>query len=269
MNGTIWLKWLKWFDSHLERDSILLADNCPAHVDSTHLKFRFLKLHFLPPNVTSVIQPMDAGIIRSFKAYYRKNLVKFWLGLIGRKNLKPNEMKPNLKQAIEFLDEAWSSVTESTIKNCWIHTDILPMELLVEDYSKEEDKYQESVRELGEMLIAFNSESAEDVLSAEEFCQVDRNVPVSEDPTDAELIRSTLTDSGIASNVVEDQNDTDDDAEEAFVTTAEGEKAFHTLKVYMEQRDVDYQCIRDLKKIFESANQRTNFVQTRIDKFLS
>jgi len=54
---------------------------------------------------------MDAGIIRSFKAFYRKNLVKFWLGLIGRKGLKANEMKPNLKQAIEFLDEAWSSVT--------------------------------------------------------------------------------------------------------------------------------------------------------------
>ena len=106
------------------------------------------------------------------------------------------------------------------------------MELLVEDYSKEEDKYQDSVRELGEMLTAFNSESAEDVLSAEQFCQVDRNVPVSEDPTDAELIRSTLTDSGIASNVVEDENDTDDDAEEAIVTTAEGEKAFHTLKAY-------------------------------------
>ena len=189
--------------------------------------------------------------------------------LLAEKTFKPNEMNPNLKQAIEFLYTAWSSVTESTIKNCWIHTDILPMELLVEDYSKEEDKYQESVRELGEMLTAFNSESAEKDLSAEEFSQVDRNMPLSEDPTDAELIRSTLTDSGVASNVVEDKNDTDDDFEEAFVTTTEGEKAFHTLKAYMEHRDVYYQCIRDLKKILESANQRKNFVQTRIDKFLS
>ena len=79
MTGEIWLKFLKWFDSTLERDSLLLADNCPAHIDSSNLKFRFLKVKYLEPNCTSFIQPMDAGIICSFKTYYRKSLVNIGL----------------------------------------------------------------------------------------------------------------------------------------------------------------------------------------------
>ena len=49
------------------------------------------------------------------------------------------------------------------------------------------------------------------------------------------------------SKEIVDGEDTDDDAgeeETAFITVSEGEKAFNTLKNYLEQRDVDYQNIR-------------------------
>ncbi|KAA1118791.1 hypothetical protein PGT21_006087 [Puccinia graminis f. sp. tritici] len=36
-----------------------------------------VKVHFLPPNLTSVLQPCDAGIIRAFKAHYRKRYLEF------------------------------------------------------------------------------------------------------------------------------------------------------------------------------------------------
>ena len=32
---------------------------------------------FLPPNTTSKIQPLDAGIIANFKALFRKELIRF------------------------------------------------------------------------------------------------------------------------------------------------------------------------------------------------
>jgi len=40
-------------------------DNCPAHIEVP--LHQNVDVIFLPPNVTSVVQPMDAGIIRTVK----------------------------------------------------------------------------------------------------------------------------------------------------------------------------------------------------------
>ena len=40
-----------------------------------------ITVKFLPPNSTSILQPADAGIIRSFKAQYRKPFVQHQLQL--------------------------------------------------------------------------------------------------------------------------------------------------------------------------------------------
>ena len=41
-------------------------------------------LEYFDPNVTLHIQPSDMGIIRSDKAYYRKDLVRHWLKKMKR-----------------------------------------------------------------------------------------------------------------------------------------------------------------------------------------
>ena len=51
----------------------LLIDNCPAHPSVPDLTN--VQLVFLPPNTTSVLQPMDQGVIRSLKAHYRGRVV--------------------------------------------------------------------------------------------------------------------------------------------------------------------------------------------------
>jgi hypothetical protein len=56
-----------------KRKILLLVDNCPAHPHIQDLSN--IKLVFLPPNATSVLQPMDIGIIKRFKGYYRRFLV--------------------------------------------------------------------------------------------------------------------------------------------------------------------------------------------------
>lgn len=55
-----------------EREILVIVDNCPSHPKDLSSQLVNINLVFLPPNVTSLIQPMDAGIIRSIKEKYRK-----------------------------------------------------------------------------------------------------------------------------------------------------------------------------------------------------
>jgi len=56
------------------RKIILLLDNATSHVPLK--EFENIKIHRLPPNMTANIQPMDAGIIHSFKCHYKSKFVK-------------------------------------------------------------------------------------------------------------------------------------------------------------------------------------------------
>ena len=80
MTSTIFEKWVKKLDLQMrkrERKIALVLDNCTAHPSVSSLTN--VKLVFLPPNTTAKTQPMDAGVIRCFKAHYRKNLAKMRL----------------------------------------------------------------------------------------------------------------------------------------------------------------------------------------------
>jgi hypothetical protein len=53
-----------------KRKVILLLDNFPGHDIS--YKPENIRLEPLAPNMTSFVQPLDSGIIRCFKAHYRR-----------------------------------------------------------------------------------------------------------------------------------------------------------------------------------------------------
>ncbi|XP_046686075.1 jerky protein homolog-like [Homalodisca vitripennis] len=52
--------------------ALLLIDNAPSHPDDLELVIGDIKAIFLPPNVTSIIQPMDQGVLQALKQNYRK-----------------------------------------------------------------------------------------------------------------------------------------------------------------------------------------------------
>ncbi|XP_033228933.1 tigger transposable element-derived protein 4-like [Belonocnema kinseyi] len=77
MTHDIFEKWLLKLDSKFARKKrkvLLFIDNCSAHGLIPEL--RNIDVVFLPPNTTSVLQPMDQGIINSFKNHYRSILVR-------------------------------------------------------------------------------------------------------------------------------------------------------------------------------------------------
>ena len=86
----------------------MLVDNAKGH-NIEILDNLNVKVFFFAPNMTSVIQPMDAGIINSFKAHYNKLLVKFLLESIET----TKEIRlPGVKQALYFIRDAWKAVTQ-------------------------------------------------------------------------------------------------------------------------------------------------------------
>ena len=77
MTGYSFLQWIKKVNQGMKsqkRKILLFLDNATSHSDS--LKLSNVTLHFLPPNTTSKLQPLDLGIIRAFKARYRKHMLK-------------------------------------------------------------------------------------------------------------------------------------------------------------------------------------------------
>jgi len=77
----------EWFHSHFipcvqeklgkECEAVLVLDNCAAHPDANELVSDNGKItaKFLPPNVTSLIQPMDQGVLVGLKRRCKKKLL--------------------------------------------------------------------------------------------------------------------------------------------------------------------------------------------------
>ncbi|GES96226.1 tigger transposable element-derived protein 6-like [Rhizophagus clarus] len=94
--------------------------------DIFQLQLTHVEVAFLPPNTTSHLQPLDVGIIASFKNYYKRNYCHHVLELFeDGKDI--NKEKINVKKAINYVSNAWNHVTKETIWNCWKKTGILPL----------------------------------------------------------------------------------------------------------------------------------------------
>jgi hypothetical protein len=112
---------------------LLLVDNCPAHPHIQDLSNT--KLVFLPPNATSVLQPMDMGITKSLKGYFRRFLV---LQLIDRRERGLHD-NVSLLDSIRLMEDAWNTVTPATVINCFRKSGLPSGEFSVGDQNINED----------------------------------------------------------------------------------------------------------------------------------
>ncbi|PAV23035.1 DDE-domain-containing [Pyrrhoderma noxium] len=126
MTSYLFEEYLKTWDMKLRRNSrhiILLVDNFQGHVVATPLTN--IHLEFFAPNMTSFIQPLDAGIIRCFKALYQKAFCERTIDqdIAGERDI----YKITLLEAILMAQKAWKGVSMTTIENCWKHTQMSAM----------------------------------------------------------------------------------------------------------------------------------------------
>ncbi|XP_071497551.1 tigger transposable element-derived protein 6-like [Diadema antillarum] len=117
MNSDEFTAWVRVLDLKFTaegRKVLLLVDNCSAHPRITGLQST--ELSFLPPNTTSHLQPMDQGVIMSFKTHYRRRLVKSLLQSYEAGN---TPQPVSVKDAIQMIHGAWQQVTSTCIANCF------------------------------------------------------------------------------------------------------------------------------------------------------
>nr|XP_012152158.1 PREDICTED: jerky protein homolog-like [Megachile rotundata] len=125
MTGDIFREWYeKCFKTsvrqyHLEQGIsgkvILCVDNCSSHRGIQN-EDNF-ELMYLPPNTTSLIQPMDQGVIAKFKVLYRHKILRRILQY--EKGVTDFYRLFNIKECINFVEEAWTNITANNIRNSW------------------------------------------------------------------------------------------------------------------------------------------------------
>ena len=135
-SGNAWMTakiFQEWFDltfvpavrrhmrqQSLDEKAVLLLDNCRAHPPANMLRSDNGKITvmYMPPNTTSVIQPLDQGIISAFKRHYRTELVKEIL--LSDVNATEFLKTFYLKEMFRVAGRAWDKVTPTTVENCWV-----------------------------------------------------------------------------------------------------------------------------------------------------
>ena len=175
MSATLFQEWLHDFNFKVSRKYgnqpvLLLLDNCPSHI-TEGLTLSNTEVLFLPPNTTSTLQPMDAGVIMSFKRHYRRYHIRWMLEQIeGGKDA--SDLKMDVLQAVRYIVRAWDEVTPEVISNCWKSTKILPNNVVSDnDYGDEDESNNNLLAELSDSIKKFNFPT---VISVNEYLSFPR-----------------------------------------------------------------------------------------------
>ena len=128
---------------------LLLLDNAPGHPKVEELPHPNVKIHYLPANTTSILQPMDMGVISTFKKLYLRNT--FREALLATDPINPKRISLpefwkgfNVLNCIEHAYRAWDSISEHTMKSMWknifIHRENEPGIKVIKNMLREKKK---------------------------------------------------------------------------------------------------------------------------------
>lgn len=124
MNKILFYEWLHRLDRYIGKEEgrkiLLLIDNCSAHGKQETLPvLQNVRVEYLPPNTTSKVQPLDAGVIAWVKRKYKRRLLLRVFDNIdmGRKSI----YNVDILTAIRWTGEEWENCPPRVIRNCFLH----------------------------------------------------------------------------------------------------------------------------------------------------
>ncbi|XP_065672149.1 tigger transposable element-derived protein 4-like [Hydra vulgaris] len=208
MTGDLFTEWVMKLDSFFraqDRKVALLVDNCSAHPHIEGLSN--INLIFFPPNTTSVLQPMDQGVIRSLKAHYRHKIVRLCIKAVDNNEPMP---KISIFQAMKDLVSSWNAVSKETVINCFKKAGISKTNKSIEK-ADDDHSFKFLTEELNR-LRELDPRAVQEDLSAESYIGLDCDVVTTGSlATDAEIIAQILD-----PNFENDDNEVEDSVDEAI-----------------------------------------------------
>lgn len=249
MTSKIFQKYLSDRNRELAKKNqkiLLLMDNFSGH---TPLKLSHIEMMFLPPNTTSILQPLDLGIIRNFKYHYRVKLLKQKIA-----NLEEGKgsLTINLYQALQLVYNSWKCVKSQTIENCFSHSKITKLRTTVDEVFDDEI-WQEFSQIPGENVGN---------LTFEEYIDIDASEPVHE-----------IEELGLIAN--NDEEESSEDEDEFFecdeeLATISGSKALlyiSELSNYFSQVKLSDEILDSLATLEENVKPNFKPVQAAITRY--
>lgn len=269
MSSEIWEDILKLFDKKFfsqKRKVAFVVDNCTAHTKVRGLKS--IELIYMPPNVTSVLQPLDQGVILSFKRNYRKLMVKDWI-----KSIDENcTFRPSILDAIQYIHRSWKSVSSDIIKNCFKHAGFFEDHLTASEAPEDSDSDDENNVPLSVLFSELKKRNKTISENIDSYIEIDANVTTSSGTTIPDIVdevRENRTESPVVMS--SEESDEGSETEEKPPTKSEASQSISVIRKYLlsvkETTEKDYDCLYQIEKRILSFNSRNK--QTSIHKYFS
>lgn len=177
MTGFLFKEWITAFNRRMRagrRHVLLLLDNAPSHPQDLELSNTTVK--FLPANTTSVLQPLDLGIIKNIKCHYRTRLLRAVLSKVETASSAAEVAKSvNCLDACHWIRDAVRDVKPLTVQRCFGKAGVPPQQDLPDD-DPEDDL------PLAQLLAAtVDRLQLPEPMTVEAYCEVDAGLPATEE----------------------------------------------------------------------------------------
>lgn len=238
MTGDIFKEWLLWFNKRMTgRKVILLMDNFSAHeaaFEAIHLQLQNTLVIWLPCNSTTRYQPLDQGIIRTWKAYWKRQWVLYMMTQYDHGYDPISTM--TILFAIRWAISAWTlDLSTDTIRNCFHKA------LSIEDVA--EIHNHELLTEISQGLQKLElSNNIHQSMEINQFLN-----PLDERVDDDLMTVDDIVLSQYAPSNIEDEEDDDNWEPLPQITAADALESLYKLRLYEEQQvDADKGLIQQL-----------------------
>ena len=249
--------------------AILLLDNAPAHPaerDLVALDGR-IKVIYLPPNTTSLIQPMDQGVIESCKRGYRRRFQRECNVVIETEEdlvedtrcqrTLANYKAYTIRNALENWKDAWLNVKVTTLNNARGKL-LKGTDVEVDFVGFGPGDFMEELHRMGEKEV-----TEENVV---EWLECDKDEPGYRHETEEDIARSVQGEGA-------EEEDEEDEEEDDGPRPKLSDVRYHLDKLleaveYYHDLDRHYSVLREIRSDV-IKRQHQNFKQGKISDFFS